>query len=408
MLSKTRPFLYKEGKSEVDADLSLQQLSTDRASDSNSNRYGFQGAGIGYGRNRAEEETKPSAMLDSERDVPGFPYSKQLDDEVVNKDKHFDAALSTPKSPYSSTELTPSDTWKSTNSRSPLDLLMAAKQRDAKRKSQVQQENKGFQNHINSEAPGGTQYNKAAITNTFRVTPYHTEQKLTSSVLVKPEFNAISHRTEEREMAKRDMETPLFLIPPPPSFSDEGSEDFSFKPLPPPLEFSNREDDGVSPSQPQAKVNGRMAIGRPPVDYHSTPNHYNGPTDGKSYSPYQRTTSVGSLSSLAMSSDKTRPLLATKPTFVPSRGSPLLSNSSPPHSLPMGKAYAQNTPKMDHQSTQPSADKLGGESRVIAELQSHVDTNSTQDLKGSQRPQHLSYGRTFTVRPGAKQPISWN
>ncbi|XP_078393086.1 uncharacterized protein LOC144676563 [Cetorhinus maximus] len=407
---------------------------------------------IEYGKYRAGEKTKSAKARDFENAMFDFQCSKPVE-------KPATAAAETPDS---FPEQTLPSTEQNANSRSPLALLMAAKQRDSSK-------NKGLHkagSETSSLSLGGTRYIKSTNSHTIHITPItnykerplipqveditaqhkHVDGLLSSLNSTekshewsKPSLHSTSHRIAEPEDSQKDVDMSLLLIPPPPSFSDEENEEPSFGLLPPPFEFSNHDDNRDYSPQPERIVNDEPGVDNlysansdkrglslhgsthESAD-HLTSNHYNSLINTNSYSINKLP--LNTLSSpIKTTFDQQKPSIAEKPTFLHSTvvngGSAKFHNSkqvSDSHSYSsylISKAYGKNVPKMEQQQTEtmPSTNKLAVKNKVIDELQSKVQALSTNHSdvasKSSQNAQvSQSHGRTFTIRPGTKQPIT--
>ncbi|XP_067863633.1 uncharacterized protein [Heptranchias perlo] len=457
--------------------MNIQQTSSNQTHDSN-NSHNFTSSpvstidsGIEYGKYKEEERTKSTVTRDfenqssSENVMSDFQYSKPVEGLVKT-------ATVTAEAPDSSAEQTPPTTEQNFDPRSPLALLMAAKQRDST-KNKLKQQNKGFPK-VGAEASslslGSTRYIKPTNSNTFQITPKanykerslisRAEQEITTQSIhvddivspVKcaekslewsdPSRHSTSHRIAEPEDSQKD-DMSLLLIPPPPFFSDEENEDLSFGFLPPPLEFSNRDDVSRDySSQPERKVNDESGMDNlhagnsdkrglslqgstyESADY-LTSNDHNSLTNRNSYFNNRQPLNSSLLSPVTTSSDWPKPPIAEKPSFINSatvnggsakfQNSKQVSGSYNSASHLQSKAYGKSVPKVKQQQTEtvPSTNKLAVKNKVIDELQSKVQNLSTgfdhSDIgsKSSQSVQlSQSHGRTFTIRPGTKQPIT--
>ncbi|XP_060701406.1 RNA-binding protein 33-like [Hemiscyllium ocellatum] len=339
--------------------------------------------------------------------------------------------------------------------RSPLALLMAAKQRDSSKNKRAHKASSETANL----SLGGTRFIQSTNSNTIHITPIanykdrslisHAEEDSSawnkhgddlinplnstreSLDWSKPSSRSASRETAVPEDSQNDDDMSLLLIPPPPCFSDEENEEPSFELLPPPLEFSNHNESYSS--QPERTVHVESEIDNHPSANsdqkglclqdpdHFTFNHHKNLNNKNTHSISKLPVNTSSLP-VKTNIVRQKPAIAEKPTFINStvvNGGPgKYQNSkqvSDPHSYSplMPKSYEKNIPKMEDPQTEmvPSTNKLVMKNKVIDELQSKVQALSTDNsditAKSSQNAQHpQSYGRTFTIRPGTKQPIT--
>uniref|UniRef100_UPI00398E3F18 uncharacterized protein isoform X2 n=1 Tax=Pristiophorus japonicus TaxID=55135 RepID=UPI00398E3F18 len=430
-----------------------RQTSSNQTPDSNNSRnfttspVSIIDSGMDYGNYGAEVKTRSSLTRDfenqssSENVMSDFQYSKPVERLVKT-------APVTAETPDSFPEQTLPTTEQNLDPRSPLALLLAAKQRDATKKK--------FPTAGSEPASlslGGTRYIKSTNSNTFQITPnvnYRdnsltswAEQEMTTrnkhvNDLVSPLNSAekrlewsdpslysTSHRIAETEDSQKDVDMSLLLIPPPPLFSDEENEELSFGFLPPPFEFSNPDSNRDYSSQPESKVSDESGIDylhAANSDYESadrlSSNHHNSVINKNSY--VINRLPLNNLSSpVTTSSDWQKPPIAEKQAFtnrvVVNGGSAKFQNSkqvSGSYSSP-SHLYGKSVPKLEKQQAEPapSTNKLVVKNKVINELQSKVQNlntgHSDGGSKSSQNTQlSQSYGRTFTIRPGTKQPIT--
>ncbi|XP_078098350.1 uncharacterized protein LOC144511850 [Mustelus asterias] len=400
-------------------------------------------SGIEYGKSVAGEKTKPTLTRD---------FENQSSSENVMLDFQSPKPVEQPDTPDSPAE-------QNTNPRSPLALLMAAKRRDSSK-------GQGFHkagSEASSLSLGGTRYIKSTNSNTIHITRVadnkecssisQTEEDTTahhkhiddilsslksaekSHEWSKPSLHSTARGMAEPEDTQKDVDMSLLLIPPPPSFSDEENEEPSFGLLPPPFEFSNHNDNQDDSSQPERRANNESGLNNlHPTNSdkrglslqgsthqsadHLTPNHYNSLSNTNSYSINKSPLTMLS-APVETSFAQKKPPIVEKPRFldngVVNGGSAKFHNSkqvsdSHTYSQLMSKTYGKNVPKMEPQQTEtvPSTNKLVARNKVIDELQSKVQGLSTKSsdvaFKSSQNAQ--SYGRTFTIRPGTKQPIT--
>ncbi|XP_067913375.1 uncharacterized protein [Heterodontus francisci] len=455
------PFLEGKEKNLIN-NMDIRQTSSNQTHDSTNNQnftsspVSTIASGIEYGNYRAGEKTNSTMMRNfenqssSEDATVNFQYSKPVEEPT----------MITAEVPDYSPEQTLPITEQNIDPHSPLALLMAAKQRDASK-------NKRFpkaRSEATSLSLGGTRYIKSSNSNTFQITPTNykerslisqteehiraqnkdvddqigpvnsTEKSLAWS---KPSQHSTSHRIAEPEDSQSDVDMSLLVIPPPPFFSDEENEELSVGLLPPPFEFSNHDNRDYS-AQPERKANGESGIDNlhaansdkrgfsPQASINEsagrlTSDHHNSLTNKNSY--FINKLPLNTLPfPVPTSSNRQKPSIAEKPTFLNSavvdggsakfQNSKQISDSYIPSNL-LSKAYGKNVPKMEQQQmeTVPSTNKLVVKNNVIDDLQSKVQAlNTSHSDVGSKSSQNAqlsqSYGRTFTVRPGTKQPIT--
>ncbi|GCB79707.1 hypothetical protein scyTo_0016997 [Scyliorhinus torazame] len=401
-------------------------------------------AGMEFEKYRAGQKPKSTMKGD---------FENQSSSENLMFDYQSPKSVENPKTPESPPEQTLASTERSAILRSPLALLMAAKERDSK--------NQG-RHKIGSEIPslslGGTRYIKSATSNTIHITPVadnkessllsHTQGDTTpqnkhmddilhslnsaekSGKWSKPSLYSTSCRISEPEDTENDVDMSLLLIPPPPNFSDAENEKPPLELLPPPFEFSNHDDHRDYSFQPERKMKNESGVSnlhnsnRGLSIQQSTPdppNHKNSLIN-KNSSTMDKLPLNTVLTPAKTSFNKQKPSTREKPTFVDSAvmngGSTKFHNSkqvsdSHTYSHLMSKTSAKNVTKVEpHQTeTVPPTNHLPAKNKVMDELQSKVQDLSTK-CSAAASPSSpnaqvsQTYGRTFTVRPGTKQPIT--
>ncbi|XP_078276377.1 uncharacterized protein LOC144605170 [Rhinoraja longicauda] len=283
---------------------------------------------------------------------------------------------------------------------SPLALLLAAKDRDRSRSRPATVPDTGTPAPTPALSKGGTRYIRTTNPNSFQVAP----RAVTAAVVhgappgtdgappsAGPPCGPPAQAADETDMAS-------LLLPPPPLFSDEDFEEpepaLPF--LPPPAEFSNNEDPG-----PEAALTGGTGLGPLPAAMDpptpsaqdSTPNtvHISRP-------------SINPLASFSNWAGQ-KPLIAPKPNSTNLNGTPAKApNAGQPLPDATWPAHAQAGPE-----TGLATNSLQAKTNVMGELRSKVQTLSTQSQSGSksvQSSKSQSHGKTFTIRPGAKQPMT--
>ncbi|XP_038676164.1 xin actin-binding repeat-containing protein 2-like isoform X2 [Scyliorhinus canicula] len=402
-------------------------------------------AGMEFEKYRAEQKPKSTMKRD---------FENQSSSENPMFDFQSPKSVENPKTPESPPEQTLASTERNTSPRSPLALLVAAKERDSSK-------NQGL-HKISCEIPnlslGGTRYIKSATSNTIHITPVadnkessllsHAEGDTTpknkhvddilrslnsaekSGKWSKPSLHSTSCRISELEDTENDVDMSLLLIPPPPNFSDAENEKPSMGLLPPPFEFSNHDDNQDYSFQPERKVNNEsgvnnlhnsnrgLSIQQPTPD---PPNHKNSLIN-KNSSSMNKFPLNPVLTPAKTGFNKQKPSIGEKSTFVDSAvmngGSTKFHNSkqvsdSHTYSHLMSKTSGKNVSKVGPQQTEtvPTTNHLLAKNKVMDELQSKVQGLSTKSSAAaspsSQNAQvSQTYGRTFTVRPGTKQPIT--
>ncbi|XP_072886978.1 uncharacterized protein [Hemitrygon akajei] len=400
----------------------VHQAGSNQIQDSNNNQT-FTNLPIS-GRPREEERREPSEAGDFESpsssgsDLSDFPYVKPS----------FPAAR-TADLPDSLPEPARWGSKHGAEPRSPLALLMAAKQRDLKNKAPKSP----------SDAPtlsiGGNRYIKSTNPNSFQIMPRSNYRKQLS--LGEPDITPPSEdgdgdilrggaerslnlsefsfpRVAELESSHKDEDMSSLLLPPPPLFSDENNEEFPLPFLPPPAEFSNDDDSGSASTEseregsrePRAAAwsdSSSPSVQGPTYERggHWTSPHRNSPASISTHLINRPSINTSS----ASNSNGLKPLLAPKPNNA---GSSKLHISN--HLL--AKAHDRNVPRLDQKQSEAriSPNGLLAKSNLIGELQSKVQTLSTQSDAGSKSFHSTKFsqfhGKTFTVRPGTKQPIT--
>ncbi|XP_072135064.1 uncharacterized protein [Mobula birostris] len=398
----------------------VQQAGSNQVQDSNNNQT-FTNLPIS-GKPREEERGESSEASDfgsrssSGSGLSDFPYVKLSA-----------PAARTADLPDSLSEPTQRGLKHSAEARSPLALLMAAKQRDLKNKTPKS----------SSDAPtlsmGGTRYIKSTNPNSFQIMPRLTYQKqllLGEQDITTPSEDGDGDvppggaerslnlsefsfpRVAELESSHKDEDMSSLLLPPPPLFSDEDNEEFPLPFLPPPAEFSNDDDNG-SASTESEREGSRSDSSSPSVQGPTyerggrwTSPHRNSPASVSTH--LTNRPSINASSSVS-NSNGLKPLLAPKPSNAAlNTGSSKLHISN--HLL--AKAHDRNVPRLEQKQSEAriSPNGLLAKSNLIGELQSKVQTLSTQSDAGSKSFHSTKFsqfhGKTFTVRPGTKQPIT--
>ncbi|XP_051890774.1 uncharacterized protein C6orf132 homolog [Pristis pectinata] len=406
------------------------QASSNQLQDSNNNQTftNLPVSGITNGKSGSEEKAESSQMSDFES--PSSPGNGLSDFPYV---KPSAGGVGTADAPDSLPEQTQLAAKQNLEARSPLALLMAAKQRDLKNRTAPKSV---------SDTPtlsmGGTRFIKSRNPNSFQIVPRSnyrepsslgeediTAQNKDEDDVVPPrgaerklDSSEISlHRAAELENSQKDEDVSLLLLPPPPLFGDEDDEELPLPFLPPPVEFSNHDDNGNDSSEAEREGSSEsraadwsdssgLSVQGPTFGSggHLTSSHRNNPTSINSH--FINTLSINNSVS---NSNGQKPLIAPKPNSTAlNAGSAKLQNSN--HLL--AKAHDRNVPKVTQKETETglSTNSLLAKSNVISELQSKVQTLSTQSDMGSKsfHNTRLSqfHGKTFTIRPGTKQPIT--
>ncbi|XP_048409508.1 uncharacterized protein LOC125462982 isoform X1 [Stegostoma tigrinum] len=433
-----------------DNNMDFRQSSLNQAHDSTSNQNLTHSpisnidSEIEYGNHRAGERTKSRDFENqstSENVTSDFQSLKPVEKPITN-------TVETPDSPPEQTFPSPEQ---NIDPRSPLALLMAAKQRDSGKIKRVHK----TVAETASLSLGGTRFIQSTNSNTIHIAPVanykdrsliaHAEEDSSAwnkhgSDLISPlnstrksldwsksSPHSASQETAEPEDCQKEDDVSLLLIPPPPCFSDEENEEASFELLPPPLEFSNHNESYSS--QPERRANVESGIDNHPSASsdkkglrledpdHFTFNHHKNPNTKNTYSISKLP--LNTLSPpVKTNTNQQKPVIAEKPTFMNStvvNGGPGKYQNSKrvSDSHLMLKTCGKNIPKMEEQQAEtiPSTNKLVMKNKVIDELQSKVQALSADysdvTAKSSHNAQHSqSYGRTFTIRPGTKQPIT--
>ncbi|XP_069798354.1 uncharacterized protein [Narcine bancroftii] len=383
---------------------------------------------VGNGKSGAEAKTKPNGTGDSERlsssgnDLTDFPSANPLA-----------RAIKAEGVPDPSAEEN-GEANKQRRTLSPLTLLMNAKQRDLRSRNAPKPASETL-----TLSMGGTRYIKSRDRNTFQIVPRSNyrktlmspeEQDIRDGVDVtplrgternrdwpEPSLHPTSDRAAELEDSQNDQDMSSLLLPPPPLFRDESNEELPLSFLPPPLEFSNHSSSGNNSPQPDLKGSGEsrtahsdktgLSLQGPAYRSgdHWTSSHQNNPIGVNSYFISQP--SVNAPSSLSHSNGQ-KPLLPPKPQNTNlNEGSANLHNAN----KSLTKPQKRNVPKVE---LKPAETGLLTKNLLaknhIGELQSKVETLSIQpdvhskSLHSAQASQ--SYGRTFAIRPGTKQPMT--